>query len=109
MQGHIANSVSSLINAVDTFGEKGELKVVQWIRGSSLAWTDQYDKNAISYGKSHHHSEKWWCTFIHQCHVLGLVQKQLRSVIKKSEHHSIQGTLVIQDKGREVAADRKSK
>ena len=44
----------TLINAVDTFGEKGELKVVQWIRGSSLAWTDQYDKNAISYGKSHY-------------------------------------------------------
>lgn len=41
----------TLINAVDTVGEKGELKVVQWIRGSSLAWTDQYDKNAISYGK----------------------------------------------------------
>ena len=26
----------TLINAVDTVGEKGELKVVQWIRGSSL-------------------------------------------------------------------------
>ena len=75
----------------------GELKVVQWIIGSSLAWTDQYDKNAISYGKSHHHSEKWWRTFIRQCHVLGLVQKQLRSVIKKSEHYSIQGILVVQD------------
>ena len=37
-----------------------------------------------------------------------LVQKQLRSVIKKSEHYSIQGILVVQDKGREVAADRKS-
>ena len=95
----------TLINAVHTVGEKGELKVVQWIRGSLLAWTDQYDKNAISYGKSHHHSEKWWRTFIHQCHVLGLVQKQLRSVIKKSEHYSIQGILVVQDKGREVAAD----
>ena len=98
----------TLINAVDTVGEKGELKVVQWIRGSSLAWTDQYDKNAISCGKSHHHSEKWWRTFIRQCHVLGLVQKQLWSVIKKSEHYSIQGILVVQDKGREVAADRKS-
>ena len=43
-----------------------------------------------------------------QCHVLGLVQKQLRSVIKKSEHYSIQGVLVVQDKGREVAADKKN-
>ena len=43
----------TLINAVDTVGEIGELKVVQWIRGSSLVWTDQYDKNSISYGKSH--------------------------------------------------------
>ena len=46
--------------------------------------------------------------FIHQCHVLGLVQKELRSVIKKSEHYSIQGILVVQDKGREIATNRKS-
>ena len=45
---------------------------------------------------------------LYVCHVLGLVQKQLRSVIKKSEHYSIQGVLVVQDKGREVAADKKN-
>ena len=56
----------------------------------------------------HHHSKKWWRTFIRQCHILGLVQKQLRSVIKKSEHYSIQGILLVQDKGQEVAADRRS-
>ena len=31
--------------------------------------------------------------------------KTTASVIKKSEHYSIQGILVVQDKGREVAAD----
>ena len=29
-------------------------------------------------------------------------------MIKKSEHYSIQGVLVVQDKGREVAADKKN-
>ncbi len=53
-------------------------------------------------------SEKWWRTFIRQCHVLGLVHKDLRSVIKKSEHYSIQGIVVVQKGGREVAAEKKS-
>jgi len=90
---------------VDTVGEKGELKIVQWIRGSSLAWTNQYNKNSMSYGNSHNHSEKWWRTFVRQCHVLGLVQKQLRY---KSEHYSIQGVIVVEEKGRDVAANQKS-
>ncbi len=47
--------LSTLIDAVDTIGEKGELKTAQWIRGSSLAWTSAYDKNVESYGCSHQH------------------------------------------------------
>ena len=69
-----------------------------------MAWAHQYDNNATSYGKSYHHSEKWWHTFIHQCHDLGLVHKQLWSVIKKGEHSFIQGILVQDTKTRPYVA-----
>ncbi len=93
-------ALHTLIDALDTIGEKGELKIVQWIRGSSLAWTDQYNKNAMSYGNGGAH--------LYECHVLGLVEKQLRSVIEKCGHHSIQGIIVVQEEGRDVAVNRKS-
>lgn len=47
-----------LYSAIETIGMKGELKLSQWVRGSSLAWTNDYNKMSISYGKSLGHCEK---------------------------------------------------
>lgn len=47
----------------------------------------------MSYGSSRGHSEKWWRVFIRKCHVLGLVKKELKSIIKKSQHYGIQGII----------------
>ena len=58
------------------------MKLAQWIRGSSLAWTNAYDKKAPSYGYSTGHSEMSWRIFMRQCHVLGLVQRELKSIKK---------------------------
>ena len=82
-----------LYDAIDVLGPKGELKLTQWIRGSSLAWTNLHEKLSLSYGNFRGHSEKWWRTFIRKCHVLGLVNKQLKSIIKKSQHYGIQGII----------------
>ena len=38
------------ITAVGGLGSKGEAKIVQWIRGSSLQWTSEYDETTLSYG-----------------------------------------------------------
>ena len=33
-----------LVDALRQIGQKGELKVVEWIRGSSVSWTNAYNK-----------------------------------------------------------------
>ena len=41
-----------MINAIDTLHQKGEKKVAEWIRGSSLAWTQPYNTQSMSYGNA---------------------------------------------------------
>ena len=50
--------LSVAIDAIDTIGVKGELKLAQWITGSTLHWTAGY-KAASSYGNPMGHSEPW--------------------------------------------------
>ena len=78
-----------LVDAIDSLGEKEEVKIAQWIRGTSLSWTSDYDQTSMSYGSAKGHSEMGWRNFMRQCHVLSLVRKELRSIVKKSGHYSI--------------------
>ena len=84
-----------LADAITVVGSKGEVKIVQWIRGSSLQWTSEYDKTTLSYGNFKGRSEIWWRKFIRQCHVMGFIEKELKSIIKKSGHYAIQGILHV--------------
>ena len=43
-----------------------------------------------------------------QCHVCGLLQKELRSIIKKSGHYCIQGVMCVLPKAREVIDEKES-
>ena len=38
-----------LIDALNHVGCKGEVKVAELIRGSNIAWTNEYDKYRLSY------------------------------------------------------------
>ena len=40
----MAEELKILVDAINALGCKGELKIVQWIHGSSLKWTEEYDK-----------------------------------------------------------------
>ena len=40
----VTEELSILYDAINTIGQKGEVKLAQWIRGSSLSWTDAYYK-----------------------------------------------------------------
>ena len=91
-----------VVNAISVLGCKGELKTVQWIRGSSLQWTEEYEKKSFSYGNFKGKSEIWWRKFIRQCHVTGYVQKELKCMIKKSGHYAIQGVLSVLPKAQRV-------
>ena len=91
----MAEELRILVDAITVVGSKGEVKIVQWIRGSALQWTSEYDKSTLSYGNFKGKSEIWWRKFIRQCHVVGLIEKELKSIIKKSGHYAIQGVLHV--------------
>jgi len=61
-----------------------------------------YNKDSYSFSNSMGHSEAWWCTFMSQCHVHGVVEKELRSIIKKNGHYCIQGLFRVLPKGRDM-------
>ena len=48
------------------------------------------------------HSEMWWRLFIRKCHVLGVVRKELKSIIKQSQHYGIQGVICKTSNGEAV-------
>ena len=88
-QQDMAEELKIVADAITNIGAKGEVKISQWIRGSSVAWTSSYNKKSMSYGNSKGRSEMWWRKFIRQCHVAGYIDKQLKSIIKKRFPHSI--------------------
>ena len=46
----------------------------------------------------------WWQKFIRQCHVTSVIEKELKSIIKKSGHYAIQGVLHVLPKAHEELA-----
>ena len=99
----------TLVNAIDTLGVKGELKISQWIRGSNAAWTQEYDKLAPSHGNFKGHSETWWRLFIKICYSFGFVQREMKSLIKKNGYYAILGVYQITTKGRKFTATEDNK
>ena len=91
-----------LYDAIDVLGVRGEVKLAQWIRGSSLAWTNSFNKLTMSYSNFMGHSETWWRMFMRQCHILGFIDKELRSIIMQNKHHSIQGIICATQAGKEL-------
>ena len=39
-----------LDDALKQVGSKGEVKIYEWVRGSKVSWTNEFDKSALSYG-----------------------------------------------------------
>ena len=97
-----------VVDAINSIGAKGGVKLAQWIRGSSVAWTSSYNRKSMSYGNFEAKSEMWWRKFIRQCHVAGYVDKQLKSIIKKSGHYSIQGVYHVLPKANKDLASEDS-
>ena len=83
--------IKILGDALHQIGQKGELKVAEWIRGSTVSWTNAYNKKAHSYGNHRGHSLEQWWLFMRQCHVLGLIKYELKSMIKGNGHYSVMG------------------
>ena len=97
-----------LVDALRQIGIKGEVKVAEWIRGSSVAWTNAYNKKSLSYGNHFGHTLEQWRLFMHQCHVLGLVKYELRSMIKGNGHYSVMGVYYPLDQSEQYIQGEKS-
>ena len=94
-----------LIDALNHVGCKGEVKVAEWIRGSNIAWTNEYDKNCLSYGNHKGKNMNFWRTFIKQCHVVSLVQLELRSMIKSNGMYAVNGVYYATQRGIEALSE----
>ena len=80
-----------LIDALNTIGRKGEVKIAEWIRGSRLGWTNAFNKKSMSYGNHKNKDIECWRKFIKQCHVVSLVQLELKSMIKGNGIYAVNG------------------
>ena len=94
-----------LIDALDQVGCRGEVKVSEWIRGSKLSWTDEFNKKARSYNNHCGKDINFWRSFMRQCSVNKLVDMELRSMIKSNGHYSVYGVFLPTDKGREAVTN----
>ena len=56
----MSEELKILVDVIGAIGAKGEVKIAQWIRGSSIALTASYNKKSMSYGNFKGRSEKWW-------------------------------------------------
>ena len=91
-----------LLDALNNIGCKGEVKIAEWIRGSKLQWTDAFNKNCLSYGNHNNKDMNFWRTFIKQCHVVSLVQLELKSMIKGSGLYAVNGVYFPTQSGVEA-------
>ena len=91
-----------LIDALDQVGCKGEIKVCEWIRGSQISWTNEYNKNAMSYDNHRSKDFNFWRSFMKQCHCVGAVKLEFKSLIKGKHHYSVQGVYYPLQLGRDM-------
>lgn len=96
-----------LADAIGQLGVKGEVKLAEWIRGSSVSWTQAHNKKALSYGNNMGHTLDEWRLFMRQCHVLGVVKYDLRSMVKSNGHYSVMGIYHPLDSISEYVEDEK--
>ena len=88
-------------DALEQVGNKGELKVAEWIRGSKISWTNTFNKNCLSYGNHRGRDISFWRKFLRQCHVMSLVRYELKSIIKKNGFYAVYGIYHVSHKGIE--------
>ena len=79
-----------LDDALKQVRSKGEVKISEWVRGSKVSWTNEFDKSALSYGNHRGRDIGFWRKLLKQCHVLSLVQMELKSLIKSSGYYAVQ-------------------
>ena len=78
-----------LDDALKQVGSKGEVKISEWVRGSKVSWTNEFEKSALSYGNHRGRDIGFWRKLLKQCYVLSLVQMEIISLIKFTGYYAV--------------------
>lgn len=73
---------TAIVSAIDELGDKGEIKVTEWIRGGELAWMEEIEVNSHSvyyYGKGSSLNKEWWRIFIRQAAAAGYINRIIKT------------------------------
>ena len=97
-----ATELKLLIDAIKELGNRGEVKIAEWIRGGQLTWMKdiQIDRNVTSaYGKSPKGlSKAWWRNFIRQAAAAGYITHTIK-IAKFGNSNGVYASLSPSDAG----------
>ena len=101
------HELSILITAIDELGNRGEVKITDWIRGGQLTWMkDVRQKEETAYGKSPKGLSKgWWQNFIRQAAAAGFIKRIVKTA-KFGQNCGVYACLSVDDKGRKAINDK---
>lgn len=89
-------------NAIQTLGPRGEVKLVEWIRGHKRGWMENYNTSVMSFAHSLGHSECWWRAFLRKCHCTGILRRKLCNMIKANQDHAILAVYEVTSNGHNI-------
>ena len=72
--------LAMLVSAIDELGNKGEVKVTEWIRGGELTWMKDIAVSSNSvYGTGSTYSKQWWRKFIRLVAAEGYISRIIKT------------------------------
>ena len=96
-----------LITAIEELGNRGEVKITDWIRGGQLTWMkDIMLREETAYGKSPKGLSKgWWRNFIRQAAAAGFIKRIVKTA-KFGQSCGVYASLSVDDKGRKATEEQ---
>ena len=89
-----------LAAAVDELGNRGEVKITEFIRGGQLAWIKDVNITPNSvYGKGSMQSRQWWRNFICQVAPAGYINSIVKTALC-GPSKGMYASLTVTDKAR---------
>jgi len=95
-----------LVTAIDEVGNRGEVKVTEWVRGGQLSWMKDVNvrEEGSAYGLSPRRlSKQWWRAFIRQAAAAGYIKRTIKTA-KFGQSTGVYASLSVTDVGRETVS-----
>ena len=97
-----------LVSAIDELGNRGEVRVTEWIRGGQLAWMKgiEIKPNSV-YGKGSNFTKQWWRKYIRQVTAAGYIRRTIQTA-SFGTSNGVYASLTVTEKARDAIAGEKS-